>query len=154
MTAEFCLIIHPLLRGLISELKVGYLDDVTLSDPRQIAVDEIKTIISKSEDLDLELNAAKREVTYGDTFTPHDYPILKTFQRTEMEDLTMLGAPILPGRTEDKALKEKTEKLEKAMFRLHCCSLTTLSLCSEIASAFQSYSKRFEHQSAATILNF
>ena len=56
---EFCLAIHPLLRGLISEHKVGYLDDVTLSGPRQIVVDHIKTIISKSEELGLELKAAK-----------------------------------------------------------------------------------------------
>ena len=42
-SVEFCLAIHPLLRGLISELKVGYLDDVTLSGPRQIVADDIKT---------------------------------------------------------------------------------------------------------------
>ena len=36
-----------------------------------------------------------------------------------MEDLTLLGAPILPGRAVDKPLKEKTEKLEKAMSRIH-----------------------------------
>ena len=36
-----------------------------------------------------------------------------------MEDVTLLGAPILPGRAVDKALKEKTEKLEKAMSRRH-----------------------------------
>ena len=50
-SAEFCLAIHPLLRGLISELKVGYLDVVTLSGPHHIVVDDIKTIISKSEEL-------------------------------------------------------------------------------------------------------
>ena len=32
-SVEFCLAIHPLLRGLISELKVCNLDDVTLSGP-------------------------------------------------------------------------------------------------------------------------
>ena len=79
----------------------------------------IKIIISKSEELGLELNAAKCEVTYGDTSTPHDDPILKTFQPIEMEDLTLLGAPNLPGLAVDKALKDKTEKLKKAMFRLH-----------------------------------
>ena len=36
-----------------------------------------------------------------------------------MDDLTLLGAPILPGRAVDKALKEKTEKLEKVMSRLY-----------------------------------
>ena len=55
-STDFCLGIHPLLRGLISELKVGYLDDVTWSGPRQIVVDDIKTIISKSEELGLERN--------------------------------------------------------------------------------------------------
>ena len=71
-SAEFCLAIYPLLKVLISELKVGYLDDVTLSGSRQIVVNDIKTIISKSEELSLEENAAKCEVTYGDTSTPHD----------------------------------------------------------------------------------
>ena len=69
---------------------MDYLDDVTLSGPRQIVVDDIKTIISKSEELILELNTAKCEVTCDETSTPHDDPMLKTFQRTEMEDLTLL----------------------------------------------------------------
>ena len=98
---------------------MGYLEDVILSGPRQIVVDDIKTIISKSEELGLELNAAKCEVTYGDTSTPRDDPILKTFQLTEMVDLKLLGVPILPGRVVNGAVKEKTEKLEKAMSRLH-----------------------------------
>ena len=49
-------------------------------------------IIFKSEELGLELNTTKCEITYGDTSTPHDDPILKIFQCTEMEDLTLLGA--------------------------------------------------------------
>ena len=36
-----------------------------------------------------------------------------------MDDLTLLGAPILPERAVDKALKAKIEKLEKALSRLH-----------------------------------
>ena len=90
-----------------------------MSGPRQIVVDDIKTIIPKSEELSLELNAAKCEVTYDDSSTPHDDPILKSIQCAEMDDLTLFGAPILPGRAVDKALEEKIEKLEKAMSRLH-----------------------------------
>ena len=100
-------------------MKIGNLEDVTFSGPRQIVVDEIKTITSKSEELGLELNAAKCEVTYGDTSTPHDDPILKTFQRIEMENFILLVAPILAERAVDKALKTKTEKLEMAMSRFH-----------------------------------
>ena len=100
-----------------------------MSGPRHIVVDDIKTIISKSEELGLELNAAKCEITYGGSSTHHDASILKTFQRTEIYDLTLLGAPILPGRAVDKALKEnKTEKLEKAMSRLHLLQSHDLNL--------------------------
>ena len=151
---EFCFATHPLLRRLISERKVGCLDDVTLSGPRQIVVDDIKTILSKSEELGLELNAAKCEVTYGDSSTPHDDPILKIFQRTKMDDLTLLGAPILSGRAVDKALKEKTEKLKKAISRLYFLqSHDALNLLRNSISV-TNYFTRFEHQSAATILNF
>ena len=97
-----------------------------MSGPRQIVVNDIKTIISKSDELDLELNAAKCEVTYGDTSTSHDDPILKTFQRIELEDLTLLGAPILPGRADDKALKEKQRSLRRRCPDSICCSLTML----------------------------
>ena len=71
-----------------------------------------------------------------------------------MDDLTLLGAPILPGRAVDKALKEKQRSWRRLCQDSICCSLTMLSICSWTASAFQSYFTRFEHQSAATILNF
>ena len=36
----------------------------------------------------------------------------------ELENITLLGAPVLPGRAIDKAIKQKTEKTEKAISRL------------------------------------
>ena len=87
--------------------KINKLKKIIIILILQIVVNDIKTIISKSEELGLELNAAKCEVTYGDSSTPHDDPILKTFQRTEIDDLTLLGAPILPVWAVDKALQEK-----------------------------------------------
>ena len=44
--------------------------------------------------------------------------MLKDFQRVELENLTLFGAPVLPGRAIDKAIKQKTEKKEKAISRL------------------------------------
>ena len=96
-SAEFCLATHPLFGGLISELNVGNHVDVTLSGPRQIFVDDIKTIISKSEELGLEMNAVKCNVSCRDKFTRHDDLILETIQRVEIEDLILMGTPILAG---------------------------------------------------------
>ena len=36
----------------------------------------------------------------------------------ELENLTLLEAPVLPGRAINKAIKQKTEKMEKAISRL------------------------------------
>ena len=55
---------------------------------------------------------------YGDSQATHNDDTLKNVQRVELEDLTLLGAPVLSGRTVDKAVKEKTVKMEMAMSRL------------------------------------
>ena len=104
-SGEFCLTIHPLL----GEFKMGYLNDVTLSWPSHLVLDDIETIISKSWELGLELNAEKCKMTYGDVSTPHNDLILSTFQRVELEDLTLFGAPIMSWRAVHKALREKPE---------------------------------------------
>ena len=111
---------------------------------RQIVVDDIKTIISKSEALGLELNTAKCEVTNGDSSTPHDDPISKTFQRTEIDDLKLLGAPILLGRTVDKALKENNREVGEGYVKT---PLAAVSRCSQYAPKQHQRSKATLHAS-------
>ena len=112
--------------------------------PRQIVVDDIKTIISKSEELGLELNAAKCEVTYGDSSTSHDDPVLKTFQCTEIDDLTLLGTPILPGRAVDKARQEKNREVGEGYVKT---PLAAVSRCSQSAPEQHQRSKATLHAS-------
>ena len=64
----------PLLRGLISEIKVGYLDDVTLSGPAPESCRRHQDNQLQVRRAALDLDAAKCKVTYGDTSTPHDDP--------------------------------------------------------------------------------
>ena len=44
----------------------------------------------------IQLTATKCEVTFDDTSTPIDDPILKNFQLVEIKDLTLLGPTIIP----------------------------------------------------------
>ena len=115
---KLCLTIQPMLVSLTSELKIGFLDDITMAGRKDIVVNNIISIKDKTDKYGLVLNAAKCEVIYGDPLAPHDDNTLKDFQRVELENLTLLGAPILLERAIDKAIKQKTEKMEKAISRL------------------------------------
>ena len=102
---EFCLTIQPMLVNLTSELKIGFLDDITMAGQKDIVVNDIISIKVQTDKYGLVLNAAKCEVVYGDPLVPHDNDTLKDFQRVKLENLTLLVAPVLPGRTIEKAIK-------------------------------------------------
>jgi hypothetical protein len=57
----FCLAIHPLLVRLKSELRIGFLDNITLGGPERVVSDDITTIESEAAKLDLQLNKKKCE---------------------------------------------------------------------------------------------
>ena len=82
---------------------------------KDIVVNDIISIKDKTDKYGLVLNAAKCEVVYVDSLAPHDDDTLKDFQRVELDNRTLLGAPVLPGRAIDKVIKQKTEKMEKAI---------------------------------------
>ena len=79
--------------------------------------------------------------------------ILKTFQRTEMDDLTLQGAPILPGRAMDKAMQEKTDKFE-VMSRLHLLQPHDDLTLLRNSISVQKLLYTLRTSSAATITNF
>ena len=101
-----------MLVSLTSELKIGFFNDITMAGRKDIVVNDIISIKDKTDKYGLVLNAAKCEVVYGDPLASHDDDTLKDFQRLEMENLTLLGAPVPPGRAIDKAIKQKTENGE------------------------------------------
>ena len=112
-------IIQPMLISSLSELKVGFLYDITLAGQLDIVIKDVISIKDKTDKYGLRLNAAKCEVVYGHPHALHNNETLKNFQRVEQEDLTHLRAPVLPGRAVDTALIQKTEKLERAISSCH-----------------------------------
>ena len=58
----FCLAVHPLLTSLRSDLRVAYMDDVTLGARSSTVVDDVKTILARGTDFGLSLNLGKCEV--------------------------------------------------------------------------------------------
>ena len=88
---EFCLIILPMLVSLTSELKIEFLDDITMAGWKDIVVNDIISIKDKTDKYGLVLNAAQCEVVYGDPLAPHDDDTLKDFQRVELNNFTLFG---------------------------------------------------------------
>ena len=76
---EFCLTIQPLFVSLTSELKIGFLDDITMEGRKDIVVNDIIYIKDKTDKYGLVLNAAKCEVVYEDPLASHDDNMLKDF---------------------------------------------------------------------------
>ena len=64
-----------MLVSLTSELKIGFLDDITMAGRKDIVVKDIISIKDKTDKYGLVLNAAKCEVVYGD-------PLMTTCSRT------------------------------------------------------------------------
>ena len=64
------------------------------------------------------LNAHKCEITARNVDIINKFPIFIQCKRVLLEDMTLLGAPILAGRAVDAALKEKTAILEKSIKHL------------------------------------
>ena len=57
------------------------------------------------------LNACKCEITAKNFDIIDEFAVIKDFKSIAMEDLTLLGAPILEGRAVDNALQDKIATL-------------------------------------------
>ena len=115
----FCLAIHDLLGSLGSELVLGYLDDGSMGGRADIVAQDFLTLEAGALELGLKLNRSKCEVA-GHTPESRDLFSAKgiTITETKLEDLTLLGAPLLPGDGVDAILKAKREELETLASRL------------------------------------
>ena len=61
---------------------------------------------------------SKCEITTKNFEIIDKFSIFKDFKRVAAEDLTLLGEPILEGRTVDNTLKDKIATLERSIKRL------------------------------------
>ena len=115
----FCLTIHPLLMSLKSELRIGFLDDVTLGGPEKVVSEDITVVESEAAKLGLQLNKLKCEITSRVNRQQNSYrEAFSGFQFTDLDNLFMLGSPVMAGSAVDRALEQKTNELKKAISRL------------------------------------
>ena len=115
----FCLAVHDLLSSLQSPIVVGYLDDMSMGGEAGKVAEDFTRLESGAAKLGLTLNRSKCEVA---GLTDATRSILAArgvaVKEVEMEDLVLLGSPLLPGVGVDTVLASKREDLETLASRL------------------------------------
>ena len=93
----------PLLQSLKSNLKVGFLDDLTPGGEKEAVTTDVIVVAGLGNQLSLCLNPAKCEVTVGEhTDIPHAF---SKYAKTQMDGLCLLGAPLFWGAALDATLE-------------------------------------------------
>jgi len=64
---EFCLVVQPILIKLRSDLRIGYLDDLTLGGSKETVAADVHLIAQEAKNLGLLLNRSKCEIACHDT---------------------------------------------------------------------------------------
>ncbi len=115
----FCLAVHDLLSSLQSPIVVGYLDDMSMGGEADKVAEDFTRLESGAAKLGLTLNRSKCEVA-GLTDTTRSILAARgvAVKEVEMEDLVLLGSPLLPGVGVDTVLASKREDLETLAGRL------------------------------------
>ena len=115
---EFCEAIHPLLLKLHSSVKIGFMDDLTLSGDLHTVERDITTIMESSSETGLQLNVDKCEIITDDFTEISTLATFNDFICVNKEDMTLLGAPVLKGKAQDTAIQDKIDDLTRAVERL------------------------------------
>ena len=115
----FCLAIHDLLGSMRSEVTIGYLDDGTLGGEASVVLDDFMRLEVEAGRLGLKLNRAKCEVA-GHTAESRQLFAAQglSLTETDLDTLTLLGSPLLPGEGIDDTLSTKREELATLASRL------------------------------------
>ena len=88
---EFCEAIHPLLLKLHSSVKIGFMDDITLSGDLHTVERDITTIMESSSETGLQLNV-ECEITTDDFTEISTLATFNDFIRVNKEDMTLGGS--------------------------------------------------------------
>lgn len=108
----FCLAIKDLVGSLTTDLKIAYLDDITIGGEASVVADNFLTIESMAKDIGLSLNRGKCEIigiSQSSRSKFFDRGIILTEVPLEKADL--LGAPILSSDKLNSALINKVDAL-------------------------------------------
>ena len=109
--------LHRVLSSLQAELNIGYLDDVTLGGPVETVASDIAEIVNAGSKIGLSLNAAKCALIAHPDSVVND-TLLQSFERVEISNTTLLGAPLLPGSALDHAWNKRRKELARVVDRL------------------------------------
>ena len=116
----FCLTLQPILNTLSSELRLAYLDDITLGGNISQVTSDIASIRTNGSVIGLSLNDTKCEIISH--FGLPSAVGLNSFIHVTPADSVLLGAPLLPGAALDNALSSRHAELAQAKSRL--CQVT------------------------------
>jgi len=108
-----------MIASLKSEMSIAYLDDVGLGGDAEVVANDFQKIEEMGAQIGLSLNRTKCEVIGHDNstrtiFRAHAIQL----PETELQDMMMLGSPVLPGPGVDAVLQGKRTKLERLSTRL------------------------------------
>ena len=97
----FCIAIHPILTSCATELRIGYLDDITIGGEISTVGEEVSALKARAEELGLLINDSKTEII--SLSSPQSIPFsLSGFVQQSVEESSLLGAPLVRGYATDK----------------------------------------------------
>ena len=115
----FCLAIHPILEGIQTDFKIGYLDDLSLCGDLHLVTDAVCNLRSEASKIGLSLNDRKCELISKAHLTSVPGP-LADFRQLSCSEAIFLGAPLFEGSAMDQTWEEHKNSLSRAADRL-CC---------------------------------
>lgn len=113
----FCNTIQPLLDSLQSELTIGYLDDLTLAGEQDEVAADVCRIRDVGHELGLSLNTSKCELISLSSTVVRD-PLLQSFNRLDVKEASLLGAPLFQGSALDLSWNDRCDDMSRAAERL------------------------------------
>ena len=120
----FCGAIHSTLTIFNSNLRIGFMDDFSLSGELSVVTEDVETLVRSAEETGLFLNASKCEIIVNNFDIINNIDTFKDFIKIAPHDMILLGAPVLKGPTFDTSLQNKVGELKRAFNRLKLlCSL-------------------------------
>src|ERR1043165_6002547 len=102
------------------------MDDLTLAGPIDQVEHDIRLIEEQVPTYGLQLNRAKCEASARSYDEANKIQTFVEFENVAVEDLTLLGAPLLPGRAVDKSIQKKIKDLDIVITRLEDVTPTRL----------------------------
>ena len=112
----FCLVLQPILSSLTSELRIGYIDDITVGGTLTSVEHDVNFIRNNGLSVELYLNATKCELIT--TATPAQTSILSKFIIVKPSNKCLIGATLFPGTCLNEMLQHKLEEFEHRSTKL------------------------------------